>query len=73
MSQRRACRVVGQHRSTQRKLPAPPVNERRLTAAIIKLARQYGRYGYRRVTALLRNEGWAANAERVNASNVARG
>ena len=36
-----------------------------LTAAIIRLARQYGRYGYRRITALLRREGWHVNAKRV--------
>ncbi len=36
-----------------------------LTAAIIKLAEQYGRYGYRRITALLRNDGWVVNAKRV--------
>ena len=65
MSQRRACRVVGQHRSTQRKLPTPPVDEKPLTSAIIQLAQQYGRYGYRRITALLRNEGWLVNAKRV--------
>ena len=63
--QRRACRVVAQHRSTQRKLPAPPADEKPLTAAIIRLAQQYGRYGYRRITALLRNESWLVNAKRV--------
>ena len=39
--------------------------EAALTAAIIELARQYGRYGYRRVTALLRAEGWRVNHKRV--------
>ena len=65
VSQRRACRVVGQHRSTQRKPSTPSVDEKPLTAAIIRLAQQYGRYGYRRITALLRNEGWLVNAKRV--------
>jgi len=65
VSERRACRVVGQHRSTQRKLPTPPADEKPLTSAIIRLAQQYGRYGYRRITALLRNEGWVVNAKRV--------
>ncbi len=65
ISQRRACRVVGQHRSTQRKLPTPPADEKPLTAAIIRLAQQYGRYGYRRITALLRNDGWVVNAKWV--------
>lgn len=65
ISQRRACKVVGQHRSTQRKLPTPPADEKPLTSAIIRLAQQYGRYGYRRITALLRNEGWVVNVKRV--------
>jgi hypothetical protein len=45
---------LGQHRSTQRKLPKAPDDEAILTADVIALARQYGRYGYRRITALLR-------------------
>tara|TARA_R110000787_G_scaffold71920_18_gene160209 strand:+ start:368 stop:1189 length:822 start_codon:yes stop_codon:yes gene_type:complete len=57
--------VVGQHRSTQRKRPRGRTDEARLTAAIIRLAEQYGRYGYRRITALLRAEGWLVNAKRV--------
>lgn len=65
VSERRACRVVGQHRSTQRKPAKPRADEKPLTAAIIKLAEQYGRYGYRRITALLRNDGWVVNAKRV--------
>jgi transposase InsO family protein len=36
-----------------------------LSDAVVRLARQYGRYGYRRVTALLRTEGWRVNAKRV--------
>jgi len=36
-----------------------------LTADIIELARQYGRYGYRRITALLRRAGWTVNKKRV--------
>ena len=54
ISERRACRALGQHRSTQRKIPTTPDDEAALTADIIELARQYGRYGYRRITALLR-------------------
>jgi putative transposase len=63
--ERRACRALGQHRSTQRKIPMTPVDEAGLTADIIELARQYGRYGYRRITALLRTAGWAVNKKRV--------
>jgi transposase InsO family protein len=65
ISERRACRVVGQHRSTQRKCPVDREDEGSLTEAIIRLATQYGRYGYRRITALLRTEGWRVNAKRV--------
>lgn len=57
--------MVGQHRSTQRKPAKSRVDEKPLTTAIIKLAEQYGRYGYRRITALLRNDGWVVNAKRV--------
>jgi putative transposase len=49
--------VLGQHRSTQRKPPRGRDDEERLTADIIALARQYGRYGYRKVAALLRDAG----------------
>ena len=55
--ERRACRVLGQHRSTQRKPPGTPDDEAGLTADIIALATRYGRYGYRRITALLRDAG----------------
>ena len=57
VSERLACRVLGQHRSTQRKAPVGRSDEAVLTADIIALAEQYGRYGYRRITALLRLSG----------------
>jgi transposase InsO family protein len=65
ISERRACRALGQHRSTQRKIPTTPDDEAALTADIVELARQYGRYGYRRITALLRRAGWTVNKKRV--------
>jgi transposase InsO family protein len=65
VSERRLCRVLGQHRSTQRKAPRGADDEAALTEDIIALARQYGRYGYRRVTALLSNAGWTVNHKRV--------
>jgi transposase InsO family protein len=65
VSERKACRVLGQHRSTQRKVPRGAEDEARLTADIIELAKRYGRYGYRRITALLREAGWAVNRKRV--------
>lgn len=65
MSERRVCRVLGQHRSTQRKVPRGADDELALTRDIIALAEQYGRYGYRRVAALLRDAGWVVNRKRV--------
>ena len=63
--ERRACRVLGQHRSTQRKVPTTPDDEAALTADIIALAIQYGRYGYRRITVMLHRAGWVVNVKRV--------
>jgi transposase InsO family protein len=65
ISERRACTVIGQPRATQRRRPIIRDDEEALTAAIIRLATTYGRYGYRRITALLRVEGWRANLKRV--------
>jgi len=63
--ERRACRVLGQHRSTQRKTPTAPDDEAALRADIIALATEFGRYGYRRITALLERAGWLVNHKRV--------
>ena len=65
VSERRACRTLEQHRSTQRKVPCGKSDEKQLTDDIIQLARQYGRYGYRMVTGLLNNSGWHVNHKRV--------
>ena len=65
ISERRVCRALGQHRSTQRQLPRGCADEERLVADMIELTRQYGRYGYRRVAALLRDAGWQVNDKRV--------
>ena len=65
VSERRACRTLGQHRSTQRKVPRGRKDEVQLTEDIIEYARQYGRYGYRMVTGLLNNSGWHVNLKRV--------
>ena len=64
MSERRTCRTLGQHRSTQRKVPQGRSDEERLTDDIIELADKYGRYGYRMVTGLLNNAGWHVNHKR---------
>jgi transposase InsO family protein len=65
VSERRACAALGQYRSTQRKVPGGRDDEERLTADIVELARQYGRYGYRKIAALLRRAGWLVNDKRV--------
>ncbi len=65
VSERRACRVLGQARSTQRHVAKVRDDEAALTEAIIDLAGQFGRYGYRRITALLRAQGWHVNAKRL--------
>jgi len=66
VSERRACAALGQHRSTQRKIPQGRPDEERLTDDIVALARQYGRYGYRKIAALLRTQaGWVVNDKRV--------
>ena len=65
VSQRRACQVLGQPRSTQRRAPAVPDDEPRLVARMVELAVEYGRYGYRRVTALLQAEGFRVNHKRI--------
>ena len=57
--------MVGQPRSTQRYVPRLANDEPALRQAIVALATQYGRYGYRRVTALLQREGWRVNHKRV--------
>jgi len=64
-SERRACRALGQHRSTQGKVPVGCHDEERLTADIIELARLYGRYGHRQVTGMLVQAGWCVNHKRV--------
>ena len=65
VSERRACRVLGQPRSTQRRTLVVRDDEDALTRAIVDLASEYGRYGYRRITALLRHQGWQVNHKRV--------
>lgn len=65
VSERRACRAIEQARSTQRYQRVVVDDEERLTQEIVRLASKFGRYGYRRVTGLLRNDGWEVNHKRV--------
>ena len=57
--------MLGQPRSSQRRRPHVPDDEPRLVRRMVELATRYGRYGYRRITALLRREGWELNHKRV--------
>jgi len=65
ISERRACKVVGVHRSTNRYAAVPTDFEARLVAAMKELADRFPRYGYRRVHALLVAEGWNVNVKRI--------
>ena len=66
ISARRACKVLGQARSTQRRNLLSPSDEQQLIDDIIALAAKYGKYGYRRITTLLNDEhGWSVNHKRV--------
>jgi putative transposase len=57
--------VVKQPRGTQRYRPTQRDDEDTLTQAIVTLASLYGRYGYRRITALLKRTGWQVGKDRV--------
>ena len=57
--------MLGQARNTQRRKASVADNEPHLVKRIVRMAREYGRYGYRRITALLRAEGWWVNHKRV--------
>jgi len=65
VSERRACRVLGQARSTQRHVAKVSDDEPHLVRDMIWLATRFGRYGYRRITAMLRRAGWRVNHKRV--------
>jgi putative transposase len=65
LSERHACRLLGQWRGTQRYEPDLRLDEDALTREVIALAAQYGRYGYRRITALLQRAGWEVGKDRV--------
>ena len=65
VSQRRACQVITQPRATQRYSQGRDLDKDALVSRIVELATRYGRYGYRRVTALLKREGWRVNHKRV--------
>ena len=59
------CKILNQGRKTQRRIPGITNEEERLRVRIIELATKYGRYGYRRITAMLNKDGWMVNHKRV--------
>jgi transposase InsO family protein len=65
VSERHACRLLGQWRGTQRYEGLYRADEDALTGAIIALASEYGRYGYRRITVELHKAGWQVGKDRV--------
>lgn len=65
VSERRACRAIGHHRSTQKYECQENDFSKKITDRVIVLASQYGRYGYRTITDLLNNEGYKVNKKRV--------
>jgi len=65
VSERRACRAIGQFRSSYRYVPQPHPDRERLRERILALAKAYGRYGYRTVTDLVRREGWDVGRDGV--------
>jgi len=65
VSERRACRVLKHCRATHQYVVHRSEDDKSLRTRIIELARIYGRYGYRRIAALLQREGWTVNHQRV--------
>ena len=66
VSERRACRTLSQPRGTQRYEPRRIETDKPLIEAMKDLSRRHPRYGYRRITALLRADGWPVNRKRVH-------
>ena len=65
MSERRACRIVGQHRSTQRRELTRTKGDDALRARLHEFSRKHKRWGYRKAVAILRDEGWDANRKKI--------
>ena len=66
VSERRACRLSGQSRSTQRKAPVPRADEeQRLASRLREIAKDHPRWGWKSAHEILRREGWAINRKRT--------
>jgi len=64
ISERKACDVFQLNRTVKRYKLRKSQDEQKLKNAIISLVSKYGRYGYRRITAMLKVEGWKVNHKR---------
>ena len=73
VSELRACRVLDQPRSTQCRKDHVPCDEPRLVRRMVDLASDYGRYGFRKITAMLREKGWRVNHKRIERLSHGRG
>jgi putative transposase len=65
LSERRACEIVGQHRSTQRREPCVAADDAALRGRLRRFSKDRPRWGYRRAHQQLREEGWSVNRKRV--------
>jgi putative transposase len=65
LSERRACQIVGQHRSTQRREQCLAADEGALRARLRRFSKDRPRWGYRRAHQQLLEEGWSVNRKRV--------
>ena len=65
ISERRACKTIGQIRSTQRYEPIQNFEQEKLEERVLAVASEYGRYGYRQVTDMLKLEGFSVGKDRV--------
>jgi putative transposase len=65
LSERRACRITGQHRSTQRRVPWRGRGDDALRTELRAFSRGHPRWGYRRAWATLREKGWTMNRKRI--------
>ena len=65
LSERRACQIAGQHRSTQRHQPTLAPDDEALRKRLREISKDKKRWGYRRAHARLIGEGWSVNKKRV--------
>jgi putative transposase len=65
VSERRACKAIGISRSTLRYVPVDNAKDDKLRSQVIELSSMYGRYGYRKITEMLNNQGVVVGKDKV--------